>query len=86
MLLQAIIGASLKTPEYFRIGTLHLPIAFWMSNRGIANLYAKIFTVPLEGTASKLGPIVGDYPVWDPKTAYDGLDEFHYGLLIDFDH
>jgi hypothetical protein len=42
-----------------------------------------IFTVPLEGTTSKLWPIVGDDPVWDPKSAYD---ELHCGLLIDFDH
>jgi hypothetical protein len=86
MLLQAIIGASLKTLEYFCIGTLHLSIDFWMSNRCIANLDAKIFAVPLEGTASKLGPIVGDDPVWDPKSAYDGLDESHYGLLVDVDN
>jgi hypothetical protein len=57
-----------------------------MSNRGIANFDAKIFAVPLEGTTSKLGPIIGDELVWDPKSTYDGLDEFHYGLLIDFDH
>jgi hypothetical protein len=86
MLLQAIIGTSLKALEYFCIGTLHLSIAFWMSNRGIANLDVEIFVVPLEGTTSKLGPIVGDDPVWDPKSAYDGLDEFHCGLLVDFDH
>jgi hypothetical protein len=86
MLLQAIIGVSLKALEYFCIGTLHLPIALWMSNRCVANLDAKIFTVPLEGIASKLGPIVGDDPIWDPKSAYDGLYEFHRGLLGDFDH
>jgi hypothetical protein len=40
----------------------------------------------LEGTASKLGPIVGDDPVWVLKSVYDGLDEFHCGLLVDFDH
>jgi hypothetical protein len=57
-----------------------------MSNRRIANLDAKIFAVPLEATSSKLGPIVCDDPFWDPKFAYDGLDEFHYGLLVDFDH
>jgi hypothetical protein len=34
-----------------------------MSCRGIVNLDAKIFAVPLEGTTSKLGPIVGDDPV-----------------------
>jgi hypothetical protein len=86
MLLQAIIGASLKALEYFRIGTLHLPIAFWMSNRVIANLDAKIFEVPLEGITSKLGPIVGDDPVWNSKSAYDGLNEFYCRLLIDLDH
>jgi hypothetical protein len=86
MPLQAIIRASLKALEYFCIGSLHLSIAFWMSNRGIANLDVKIFAVPLEDTASKLGPIVGDYLVWDPKSAYDGLDEFYCGLLVDFDH
>jgi hypothetical protein len=86
MLLQTIIGASLKALEYFCIGTLHLPIAFWMSNRGIANLDAKIFPVALKGTASKLGLIIDDDPVWDPKSTYDGLDEFHCGLLIDLDN
>jgi hypothetical protein len=65
---------------------LHLPIALWMSNRCVANLDAKIFAVPLEGTTSKLGPIISDDPVWDPKSVYDGLDEFHYGLLVGFDH
>jgi hypothetical protein len=57
-----------------------------MSNRRVANLDAKIFTVPLEGTTSKLGPIVCDDPVWDLKSAYDGLDELYYGLLVDYDH
>jgi hypothetical protein len=85
MLLQAIVGASLKALEYFCIGTLHLSIGFWIC-KCIANLDVKIFAVPLEGTASKLVPIVSDDPVSDPKYAYDGLDEFHYGLLIDFDH
>jgi hypothetical protein len=60
MLLQAIIGASLKALKYFCIGTLHLPITFWMSNRDVANLDAKIFVVPLKDTTCKLGPIIGD--------------------------
>jgi hypothetical protein len=57
-----------------------------MSWRGIANLDAKIFAVPLEGTTSKMGPIVGDDLVWDPESTYDGLDELHCWLLVDFDH
>jgi hypothetical protein len=63
MLLQVIIGARLKFLEYFCIATLHLSIAFWMSNRCISNLDAKIFAVPLEDTASKLGLIVSDDPI-----------------------
>jgi hypothetical protein len=86
MLLQAIIVVSLKALEYFCIGPLHLPIALWVSNRPIVNLDAKIFAVPLEGTASKLGPIVDDDPIRDPKSTYDGLDEFYCGLLVDIDH
>jgi hypothetical protein len=57
-----------------------------MSNRCISNLNVNIFAVLLEGTASKLGLIVCDDPVWNPKSAYDGLDIFHCGLLVDFDH
>jgi hypothetical protein len=49
MLLQAIIGASLKAIGYFRIDALLISIAFWMNNGGIANLDAKIFAIPLEG-------------------------------------
>jgi hypothetical protein len=57
-----------------------------MSNRCILNLDAKIFTVALEGTASKLGPIISDDPIWDRESTYVGLDEFHCGLLVVFDH
>jgi hypothetical protein len=86
MLFQAIIGASLKALEYFCVGALHLPITLKIGNGRIADLYAQIFAVPLEGATSKLGPIVGDYPVRDPKSAYDGLDELDCGLLVDVDH
>jgi hypothetical protein len=86
MFLQAIIGTSLETPEDFYIGTLHLSIALWMSNIRIAYLGAKIFAVPLEDTASKLGPIVSDDDVWDPKSADDRLDEPYCELSVDFDH
>jgi hypothetical protein len=86
MLFQAIIGASLKALESFCVGALHLPIALRMGNGRIADLYAQIFAVPLEGATSKLGPIVSDDPVRDPKSAYDGLDELDCGLLVDVDH
>jgi hypothetical protein len=86
MLLQAIIGEGLETLENFCIGSLHLSITLWMSNGRIAYLDAQVFTVSLEGTATELGPAVGDNPVQDPKSAHDGLDKLHCGLLFDFDH
>jgi hypothetical protein len=63
MLFQAIIGASLETPKDFYVDSLHLVIALWVSNGGIADFYAKIFTVPLECAASELGPVVSDDPI-----------------------
>jgi hypothetical protein len=86
MLFQAIISASLKTLKNFCVGSLHLAIVLWVSNGRIANFYAKIFTVPLECIAGKLGPIVSDDPVQDPKLADDGLDKLDFGLLIDLEH
>jgi hypothetical protein len=47
-----------------------------MNWRSIANLDAKVFAVPLEGATSKLGPIVGDDPVWNPESIpADGVGE-----------
>jgi hypothetical protein len=86
MLFQAIIGASLETLKDFYVGSLHLVIALWVSNRGIADFYVKIFTVPLEYAAGELEPVVSDDPVWDPKSVDDGLDKLDCGLLIDLDH
>jgi hypothetical protein len=75
MLLQAIICVSPKTLEYFRAGSFNLTIAFWMSNGRIVNLDAKVFVVPLESTAGKLGLIVSYDSVQDPKPADNRLDE-----------
>jgi hypothetical protein len=86
MLLQAIIGAGLENLENFCIGPLHLSITLWVSNVRIAYLDAQVFAVPLEGTTGELGSVVGDNPVREPKSANDGFDKFHYGLLVDFDH
>jgi hypothetical protein len=86
MLLQAIISVSLETLKNFRVGSLHLAIALWVSNGRIANFYAKIFVVLLECVVSELGPIVSDDPVWDPKPVDDGLDELDCRLLVDLDH
>jgi hypothetical protein len=48
-----------------------LAIALQMSNGRIADLDAQILTVALEGTASELGPVVGDDPVQDPEPTHD---------------
>jgi hypothetical protein len=63
MFFQAIIGVSLETLKNFCIGSLYLAIALWVSNGGISDFYAKIFTLPLECTVGELGPIVSDDPV-----------------------
>jgi hypothetical protein len=86
MLLQVVIGARLEALEDFNIGSLNLFITLWMSNKCIVDLDANILTVSLECIAGELGPIVGNYPIRDPKPADDGLDELDCGLLIDFDH
>jgi hypothetical protein len=86
MLFQSIIGASLETLKDFCIGSLHLAIALWVSSGGIADYYAKIFTVPLECAAGELRPVVSDYPIQDSKPTDDGLDKLDCGLLIDLDH
>jgi hypothetical protein len=71
MLLQAVIGACLETPEYFCIGPLDLFIALWMHNRCIADLDIEVFIVLLKHPAGELRPVVSDVPVWDPKPAND---------------
>jgi hypothetical protein len=71
MLLQAVIGACLDTPEYLSVRSLDLPIALWMHNRCIADLDAEVLIVFLKHSACELGPIVGDDPIWDLKPADD---------------
>jgi hypothetical protein len=65
MLHQAIVSASLETLEAFCIGSFNLIIG-------------KVFTVPLEGTTGKLGPIISYDSIWDPKPVDDRLDELDY--------
>jgi hypothetical protein len=85
MLFQAIIGVSLETLVDLCIGSLNLTIALWVSNKRIADLDAKVFAIPLEGTAGKLGHISYD-PVWDPEPAYDRIDELDSQLVVDLDN
>jgi hypothetical protein len=67
MILQAVIGACLETPEYFYISYLNLSIPFWMRNRCIADLDAEVFIVLLKHPTGELRPAVSDDPVRDPK-------------------
>jgi hypothetical protein len=53
-----------------------------MSNRRISNLDAKIFEVPLEGTASKLGPTVGDVLFGTPNLHMMDLMNFTADCLL----
>jgi hypothetical protein len=85
MLLEAIISASLKNLKNFYVGSLHLVIALWVSNRSIASFYANIIAVSLECAAGELGPIVSDDHVRDPEPVVDGLDELDCRLLVDLD-
>jgi hypothetical protein len=71
MLLQAIIGACLETPEYFCIVPLDLSIALWMSNRCITDLDVEVFVVLLKHSAGELGPVISNDPVRDPKPVDD---------------
>jgi hypothetical protein len=86
MLLQAIVCVSPETLEYFCVGSINLTIAFWMSNRCIANLDAQVFTVPLESIVGKLGPVVSYDSIRDPKPADDRVDELDCCLHVDLDH
>jgi hypothetical protein len=79
-------GAHLETLEDFYIGSLYLAIALWMSNRRVVDLDDKVLAVPLECTTGKLGPVVSDDFVRDPKPTDDGLYKLDCGLLVDFDH
>jgi hypothetical protein len=69
MLLQAVIGAYLETPEYLCIGPLDLSIAFWMNNSCIIDLDVDVFVVLLKHPTGELGPIVSYDPICDPKPA-----------------
>jgi hypothetical protein len=57
MLFQAIIGASLEALKYFSVGSLHMVIALWVSNRGIAYFYARSSQYPWNALLVNWGPL-----------------------------
>jgi hypothetical protein len=71
MLLQAVIGLCSEDLEDFSIVSLDQSITLWMSNRGIADLDAKIVVVSLKHATGELGSVVGEDPVRDPEHADD---------------
>ena len=86
MLFQAVIGACLESPEDLCICPFRLAIAPGVGHRCEAELGADALTIFLEDPTCKLGSVVHNDMVWDPKSTYDGLEEGDSGTLGDVDH
>jgi hypothetical protein len=86
MLFQAVIGACLESPEDFCVCPLHLAIAPGMSHRGKAELGADALAILLEESTCKLGPVVRNDMVWDPKSIDNRPEEINSSTLGDIDH
>jgi hypothetical protein len=86
MLSQAVISTCLESPEDLRICSLHLSIAPGVSHGRKAESGADAFTIFLEDSACKLGPIVCNDTTWDPEPADDRLEESNNSALGDADH
>jgi hypothetical protein len=86
MLLQVIVGARLESLEDLCICPFHLAITPRVGHRREAELGADALAILLEDLACKLGPVVRNDTVWDPKSIDDGLEEGDSGTLGDVDH
>jgi hypothetical protein len=86
MLSQAVISTRLESPEDLYICSLHLSIAPGVGHGREAETGADAFTVFLEDSACKLGPIVCNDTTWDPEPADDRLEESNSSALGDADH
>ena len=75
MLVQFVKNSGPETAQHFSIRPFRLAVAPRMSNRGEANLAAKVLDVLHEGATSELCTIVGDDPIRHTKTAYYSLEE-----------
>jgi hypothetical protein len=86
MLLQAVVGARLESPEDLCICPFHLAVTPGMSHGREVELGADALAILLEDPTCKLGSVVRNDTVWDPKSTDDGLEEDDSGTLGDVDH
>jgi hypothetical protein len=86
MLLQVVVGACLESPEDLCICPFRLAIAPGVGYGCEAELGVDALAIFLEDPTCKLGSVVRNDTVWDPKSTYDGLEEGDSGTLSDVDH
>jgi hypothetical protein len=86
MLLQVVIGARLESPEDLCVCPFRLAIASEVGHRSEAELGVDALAIFLEDSTCKLGSVVRNDTVWDPKSTDDGLEESDSGTLGDVDH
>jgi hypothetical protein len=86
MLLQAVVGTRFESPEDLCICPLCLAIASGVGHGCKVELGANALAVFLEDPTCKLGFVVRNDTVWDPKSTDDGLKEGDSGTLGDVDH
>jgi hypothetical protein len=86
MLFQEVIGACLESPEDFCVCPLRLAVAPGMSHRRKAELGADALAILLEEPTCKLGPVVCNDTVWDPKSTDNRPEESISTTLGDIDH
>jgi hypothetical protein len=83
MLLQAVVGARLESPEDLCIFPFHLAVTPGMSHRREAELGANALAILLEDPTCKVGSVVHNDMAWDPKSTEDGLEEGDSSTLGD---
>jgi hypothetical protein len=86
MLLQVVVGACLESPADLCICPFRLAIAPGVGYGCEAELGADALAIFLEDPTCKVGSVVRNDTVWDPKSTYDGLEEGDSGTLSDVDH
>jgi hypothetical protein len=83
MLLQVVVGARLESPKDLCICPFRLAIAPGVGHRCEAKLGVDALAIFLEDLTCKLGSVVRNDTVWDPKSTDDGLEEGDSGTLGD---
>jgi hypothetical protein len=86
MLLQVVVGARLESPEDLCICPFCLAIASRVGYGCKLELGANPLAIFLKDLTCKLGSVIRNDTVWDPKSTDDGLEEGDSGTLGDVDH